>query len=218
MAEDDPGHPNPFVAYHRAQRRAAIVKAIAIVVPACLAVAGIIVASGLGTAAASAVPTVAIASPAPTPTPTPTATSKVVVAAPKLPAPAVVKAPAGDDHVSVSATSTTIQITATGYQKQLDECQWVRMDLGVQAPIVGAHTECGGAVVLRMKPGDTVTLRGEGLDGTYVVVDSRGAHAGEDADTATSGMVADVILQTCYPGTGGQERLVGLVAKATPAP
>jgi sortase (surface protein transpeptidase) len=61
-----------------------------------------------------------------------------------------------------------------------------------------------------MRSGDLVELSGQGLDGRYVVTDGRDAHAGEDAFTATSDMDAQVILQTCYPGTGGRERLIGL--------
>jgi hypothetical protein len=101
-------------------------------------------------------------------------------------------------------------ITATGYQHEIDECQWVRMDLDAEAPIVGAHTQCGGSAVLSMRSGDVVELVGEGLDGEYVVSDGRDAHAGDNAATATDGMLVQVILQTCYPGAGGRERLVGL--------
>lgn len=86
------------------------------------------------------------------------------------------------------------------------------MDLLGTAPFVGAHTSCGGAVVLTMKAGDRVTLAGQGLDGIYRVADARDAHAGDLATTATAGMTASVILQTCYRGTGGRERLVALLA------
>ncbi|HEY2642171.1 MAG TPA: hypothetical protein VGI56_00320 [Galbitalea sp.] len=43
---------------------------------------------------------------------------------------------------------TRIVVTATGYQHEIDECQWVRMDLDAQAPIVGAHAVwwVGGAL------------------------------------------------------------------------
>lgn len=84
------------------------------------------------------------------------------------------------------------------------------MDLGAIAPIVGAHTQCGGSVVLKLQPGQLVRLGGQGLDGLYFVTDSRDAHAGDNALTATTGMQAAVILQTCYPDSGGRERLVGL--------
>jgi hypothetical protein len=103
-----------------------------------------------------------------------------------------------------------IVVTATGYQAELNACQWVRMNLLGTAPFVGAHTSCGGAEVLTMKVGDLVTLDGQGLDGTYRVTGSRDAHAGDLATTATAGMTASVVLQTCYHGTGGRERLVGL--------
>ena len=103
-----------------------------------------------------------------------------------------------------------IVVTATGYQVELNACQWVRMNLLGTAPFVGAHTSCGGAAVLTMKVGDLVTLMGQGLDGTYRVAEARDAHAGDLATTATAGMTASVVLQTCYHGTGGRERLVGL--------
>ncbi len=119
--------------------------------------------------------------------------------------PAVAVAPAPSGPVLYA-----IDITATGYQREIDKCQWVRMDLGAVAPIVGAHTRCGGTTVLQMRPGDAVRLTGQGLDGAYVVQGSRDAHAGDDAAQATSGMTAAVILQTCYPETSGRVRLVAL--------
>jgi hypothetical protein len=61
-----------------------------------------------------------------------------------------------------------------------------------------------------MRPGDVVDLRGQGLDGRYVVTDGHDAHAGDDASVATAGMETQVILQTCYPGSGGREWLAGL--------
>jgi len=61
-----------------------------------------------------------------------------------------------------------------------------------------------------MRLGDAVDVTGEGAAGGYVVTDLRLAHSGDDAATATEGMHAELILQTCYPGTGGRERLVGL--------
>jgi hypothetical protein len=111
-------------------------------------------------------------------------------------------------HTSPDAVAITV--TASGYQAELDACQWVRMDLGAIAPIVGAHTRCGGSVVLAMQPGDVVDLRGQGLDGTYRVSSTREAHAGDPAGAATAGMAADVLLQTCFPSGDGRVRLVGV--------
>jgi hypothetical protein len=85
------------------------------------------------------------------------------------------------------------------------------MDLGAVAPIVGAHTRCGGAAVLTLATGARVELQGQGLDGGFVVADARDAHAGDDAAEATAGLAADVILQSCYPGASGRVRLVALV-------
>ena len=84
------------------------------------------------------------------------------------------------------------------------------MDLGVHAPIVGKHNYCGGDVVLAMAIGDTVTLAGVGLDGTYTVAATRDAQAGDYAKLATDGLGGTVILQTCYWGDSGAERLVAL--------
>lgn len=103
-----------------------------------------------------------------------------------------------------------IAVAATGYQAELDACQWVRMDLGV-APIVGAHRSCGGAIVLEMADLDVVEIAGQGLDGSYRVTAARDAHAGDAAASATEGLEADVILQTCYPGSDGRVRLVALI-------
>lgn len=107
--------------------------------------------------------------------------------------------------------SWEITIDTRGYQAEIDKCLWVRMDLGAAAPIVGAHNYCGGGVVLRMAVGDTVTLRGAALDGTYTVTGERDANAGDLAADATAGITADVILQTCYWTNDGSERLVSLV-------
>ncbi|PJJ63704.1 hypothetical protein CLV54_1377 [Compostimonas suwonensis] len=107
-----------------------------------------------------------------------------------------------------------IRIATRGYQTELDRCQWVRMDVGAVAPIVGAHNYCDGAIVLDMQPGDLVHLAGTDLDGEYLVTGSRDAHAGDRADTATAGLVADVILQTCYWG-GDPLRLVTLVTHSS---
>ena len=85
------------------------------------------------------------------------------------------------------------------------------MDLSAIAPIVGAHNYCGGGIVLEMAEGDTVTLTGTQLDGAYRVTGEREAHAGDNAATATEGLVADVILQTCHWNSGGRERLLSLV-------
>ena len=201
--------PGPFVAVHRAQRIAVTVKFVAVGVPLIAVIVGLCALGAAGTASAAPPDKLAVvtststnmhptALPTAPPTPLPTPTS--ISSAPPTSAPATPAQPA----------VTVITITATGYQQQLDQCQWVRMDLDAIGPIVGAHTQCGGAVVLTLRPGQLVQLRGQGLDGMYVVTDSRDAHAGDDAQTATAGMQATVVLQTCYPGTDGLERLVGL--------
>lgn len=106
--------------------------------------------------------------------------------------------------------SYEITISTSGFQAEVDRCVWVRMDLGAAAPIVGAHNRCGGDIVLSMQPGDVVTLRGEGLNSRYLVTDSRDARPGDVAADATAGMVAAVILQTCY-WHNDQVRLVGML-------
>ncbi len=148
------------------------------------------------------------------------AASPEVAEAVALPAPST---PTGDSSASpaaqpglptTGAASWAIDVDTRGYQDEIDDCLWVRMDLGGQAPIVGAHNYCGGGVVLDMSLGDTVTLTGTDLDGKYVVTDDRDARAGDTAATAIAGMVGRVILQTCYWSDDGSVRLVGL----TPAP
>jgi len=115
-----------------------------------------------------------------------------------------------------TAEEVHIDIDTTGYQAELGRCRWVRMDLGATAPIVGRHNYCGGDVVLSLRTGDHVQVQGEGLGGTYVVVGSRDAKAGDDARTWTQGMQADVILQTCYYDRHAV-RLVGLVSSGQPS-
>jgi hypothetical protein len=117
-------------------------------------------------------------------------------------------------HTAVAPADWAISIATTGFQHELDSCEWVRMNLDAVVPIVGAHNYCGGDIVLRMSAGDTVTLEGNGLTGNYVVSEARDAWAGENAATATSGLSATVILQTCYYSNDGRERLVGLIRQA----
>lgn len=130
------------------------------------------------------------------------------------PAPAAVPAPAALPELPTLAPSTawSIDITAFGWQDELDACQWVYMDMvaEVTIPIVAAHNSCGGGIVLDMSAGDTVTLAGEGLDGTYVVTTDKLAWAGQEAVDAIAGLSADVILQTCYWANDGSERLIAL--------
>lgn len=109
-----------------------------------------------------------------------------------------------------NAAPLLIKIDTTGYQAEIDQCLWVKMDLNAVAPIVAAHDYCGGAVVLELQPGDRVDLTGEGLDGAYVMSGERQARPGDDAPMATKGMAATVLLQTCYPD-GERVRLVSLV-------
>ncbi|WP_460818269.1 hypothetical protein [Microbacterium petrolearium] len=94
-----------------------------------------------------------------------------------------------------------IRIDAAGHQAEIDQWLWVRMDFSaVDAPVVGAHNYCGGGVVLDLRTGDAVTLSGFELDGEYVVTGDRAVPTGENAAVATEGLVADVILQTCFWG------------------
>jgi hypothetical protein len=144
--------------------------------------------------------------------------------APPTDAPPVAPAPQAEASASSSSAKAargakpdwSIHVTAAGFQKELDACQWVRMDLGAPAPIVGAHNYCGGSIVLQMRTGDTVTLAGKGVSGNYVMTGARVAHAGDVVETVTAGMSADVILQTCWQNSGGRERLVELTRVATP--
>lgn len=114
------------------------------------------------------------------------------------------------DLAATGPSAWAISIDTTGYQAEIDECLWVRMDLGAAAPIVGAHNYCGGGIVLEMQLGHTVDLVGTGLDGSYVVTESRDARGGDPAAAATAGMTASVILQTCYWIDDGSVRLLGL--------
>ncbi len=144
------------------------------------------------------------------PTPQPTFTEAPAA----LPEPATAPAPQPEpEPVALPETgpsSWSIEIATVGYQAEIDQCLWVRMNLGAAAPIVGAHNYCGGGDVLDMALGDSVTLAGTGLDGLYLVTDARDAHAGDNAAQATAGLVATVILQSCYWQNDGTERLVAL--------
>jgi hypothetical protein len=112
----------------------------------------------------------------------------------------------------VAPVDWSIGIQAYGWQDELDQCLWVRMDFdGVTAPLVGAHNFCGGSFILDLAPGQIVELSGFELDGRYVVTDDRQVFSGDDAIAATSGLVADVILQTCYWDAADGMRLVSLI-------
>lgn len=206
---------DPFRDYHRGRRLVRVLR----LTPACLGAVAIIAGlvywpgaspnseNGTFTAATSA-PTVAPSS-TPMALPSGPATGDGAV---ESPAPVVSPQPESSGPTSLQYTggSWTIEVATEGYQAELDQCLWVRMDLDAVAPIVGAHNNCGGAVVLDMAEGDTVILSGVSLDGTYTVQSSRDAHAGDSAAAATSGWSADVILQTCYWYSGGLERLLAL--------
>lgn len=202
---------DPFRDYHRVRSWGRIRRVVGVL---CLCIG---LASAWGLAASFAPPPITAASATTTgiPNPNPQA-SAVALETSALPAPAAsvppeeVPASAPALLPQAGASTWAIHIDTTGYQAEINRCLWVRMDLGTPAPIVGAHNFCGGGQVLQMAIGDTVALSGTGLDGTYVVSDSRDAHSGENAFTATSGMAATVILQTCYWANNGTERLVGL--------
>ncbi|GGH49890.1 hypothetical protein GCM10010921_28270 [Microbacterium album] len=116
----------------------------------------------------------------------------------------------GTPRTSPSVTDGTVEprriridIDALGYQAEIDQCLWVRMDFqAVNVPIVGAHNYCGGDVLLDLQPGDIVVLTAHGLDGEYVVTGDREVRTGEYVSVATAGLTGDVILQTCYWDTG----------------
>lgn len=121
---------------------------------------------------------------------------------------------------SVAAEATTpvaptplysIAVTARGHQAELDACQWVRMDVGAIAPIVGAHNFCHGDEVLALAVGDVVTVTGTDLDGDYQVTGSRDARAGDNGASATAGLAGDIIFQTCYWDDARGLRLVTAV-------
>lgn len=138
----------------------------------------------------------------------------VVPSAPAAPSPPEPVSPYPWSRPDVQPLPATgfryITVDTRGYQQELDQCLWVRMDLGAVAPIVGAHNYCGGDIVLDLQPGDRVYLVGQGLDGAYRVDASRDGYPGQPADEATAGLTASVILQTCY-WTSGDVRLLALV-------
>ncbi|KJC63592.1 hypothetical protein TZ00_13740 [Agreia bicolorata] len=105
----------------------------------------------------------------------------------------------------------SISVTARGHQTELDACQWVRMDVGAIAPIVGAHNFCHGDIVLDMTMGEIVSVTGTDLDGDYQITGSRDARAGEDAARATAGLSGDLLFQTCYWDDARGLRLVTAV-------
>lgn len=203
--------PDTFREYHRARRRAAALRGVGIAIVAAIAASGLTL---WGVAAAS-LP--AVASPRASAAPNAAELDREL---PTLVEPAATPATAAPSGfatttqpaplASTGPAAWAISIDTIGYQDEIDECLWVRMDLGAAAPIVGAHNYCGGGIVLEMQLGQTVDLIGSGLEGTYVVTESRDARGGDPAAAATAGMEAAVILQTCYWIDDGSVRLVGL--------
>lgn len=204
-----------FAEYHRVGRaRSARLAAVGGVGVALALVAAIAISPALAASVPAPAPAstpVALVSPSPSAATPPATPTQIPSPAPVLlpsPEPVVSAAP---EPVVAANPNWSIHIGATGYQTELDACQWVRMDLAAVASIVGAHNSCGGAIVITMDVGDPVSLAGQGLEGAYIVAEARDAHAGDVAADATAGLVADVILQTCYPGSSGRVRLVALL-------
>ena len=182
-----PEHDDVFRAYHRIGDRQVVVRGI---------VTGFI--------ALAVVAAVAVLGAANVPVAAPAAVAETV-------APSASATPSPIATTGSGPRDWSITIDTVGYQKEIDQCLWVRMDLGLSAPLVGAHNYCGGSVVLEMAIGDTVTLAGTGLDGLYRVSAERLAWAGDSAVAATAGLDAVVILQTCFWVDDGSERLLALV-------
>lgn len=211
-------HPD-FAAYHRARRRAVLPGRIALVLVAALLVGAAVwgISTRPAPVAANAASTSSeVLAGAPTDgtvAPEPSAAPAVPTEESGAPAPAP-----GEPRAPLSVA---IGVTARGHQAELDLCQWVRMDIGAIAPIVGAHNYCRGDVVLDLLPGDLVALSGTDLDGDYQVTGSRDAKAGDDPAAATAGLAADLLLQTCYWGDTGLRlvtlRRVDLSLPPTPA-
>lgn len=193
--------PDYFREYHGVENRLRVTRVVA-----GIAVAATVIA--IVTALSAGAP---VSPNAGTPAPTVTAVAESVLPAPDASAGASAPlTPQPLPSTGPGPRTWAITIDTTGYQAEIDQCLWVRMDLGIQAPVVGAHNYCGGSVVLEMAIGDTVTLAGTGLDGTYRVASERLAYAGDNAAEATAGVVADVILQTCFWVDDGSERLIAL--------
>ena len=210
---------DPFREVHRARARVVVTRLV--VAATTLAVGAGLVSfadvappSPVGAVSASAL--TAPIEPRPTPAPVDRAPVDDVLepsTIPSVPAAATVEQPAPPSPVvavPAGPASWSINIDTIGYQAEIDQCLWVRMNLGGDAPIVGAHNYCGGSIVLEMALGDEVAVAGAELDAVYVVTDARDARAGDSAPAAIDGMVADVVLQTCYWGGAGRVRLVGV--------
>ncbi len=200
--------PDYFREYHAVETRVRVTRVVAGIAIAATVIA---IVTGLSAGAPPsplAVEQSSVASPAPTETGEPAAAA-VVLPSPDVSA-AATPTPAPLPTTGPDGRTWSISIDTTGYQAEIDRCLWVRMDLGIAAPVVGAHNYCGGSVVLEMAVGDIVTLAGTDLDGNYVVTGERLAQAGDSAATATAGFTADVILQTCFWVNDGSERLVSL--------
>jgi hypothetical protein len=214
---------DPFRDVHRARAWAACGRVVLVVTAlavgaSLVSIADAVPASPAGAVSASVSPVGSEPLTAPPAEQVPVAVESSPTAIPAVPAeaPTLPSATAAPTSViAQSPASWSIEIDTTGYQVEVDQCLWVRMNLGGHAPIVGAHNYCGGDVVLDMVLGDQVVLAGAELDATYVVSDERDARAGDSAPAAIDGMIGDVIVQTCYWGGDGRVRLVGLTRVPT---
>ena len=215
-------HDTVFADYHRTRTRRIVAVVTGWVLAAALGVSGV-VAIGAVTAQPAAATAATTAATVPVDSAAAVTSTLALAPAPAPAPPAPIPVPTQSIAPALTPTPTStaarqtayaIAIAATGYQIELNACQWVRMNLADTLPIVGAHTHCGGILVLRLQLGDTVTLSGQGLDGAYRVADALDAKAGDNSASATAGMTATVILQSCYLGGGGRVRLVGLIQEA----
>ncbi|MFG6403942.1 hypothetical protein [Microbacterium sp. P04] len=205
---------DPFRGVHRARRRRTVgLTLTGAVAASALAAVTWLVPAAVADQTAAAAPAVVVTAAETAVTPAaPVEPAQAAVLAAPPPETGVLAAPPSEIIAPLPDTprELAIAIDTDGYQTELDRCLWVRMDLaGASAPIVGAHNDCGGEVVLELRVGDVVALTGTRLDGRYVVTGSRDGRPGQDAAEATAGFTASVILQTCY-FDGPDVRLVAL--------
>ena len=83
-----------------------------------------------------------------------------------------------------------------GHQAAIDTCKgFVWEDFGSNGNVVSAHRDCGGAVILTLRVGDTVRLKGHGA-GNYHVVFIKNVPKG----TSTATLHGELWMQTCTYG------------------
>lgn len=107
-------------------------------------------------------------------------------------------------QVTVEAP-TVIDVRLIGHQAEIDTCTGPVLSRYDTGDVIGEHNHCGGAWVLSLEVGDSVTITGYRA-GTYTVTGAKSVPKGASISVLN---FASLYVQTCYFHDDNM-RLVGL--------